>query len=83
MEPVASGPEQQQDALIKESWRILNDVIHNGRVTLSNGTLVAPDERGFLSVVQFVAKLRPPKTRKHGGKIRGWTPAETSKAKEA
>lgn len=72
----------RQDNTIRESWRILQDIVYTGSATLGNGTVIRPDERGFLSVLEFMARQRPPKV-KRDASVRDWQAARTGVSRDA
>jgi hypothetical protein len=51
------------ERLTAEAWRCLRDVLETGQVTLASGAVMKPTNGEILRVMEFVARLKPPKRR--------------------
>lgn len=50
--------------MVQESWRLLQELLGTGQMTLGNGKIVVPSPELMVRAIQDIAKLKPPKVRK-------------------
>jgi hypothetical protein len=52
------------DGMVEESWKLLNELLTTGQMTLSNKKIVLPSPELLIRTIADIAKLKPPKVRK-------------------
>lgn len=52
-----------QAELSEESWRIIGDLIHTGKATLSDGSEFAPMDKDLVGLFRWVAGLKKERSR--------------------
>lgn len=56
--------EAQVDGMVQESWRLLQELLYTGAMTLKNKAVITPSHELMIRAVQDIARLKPPKVRK-------------------
>ena len=56
--------EARVDGMVEESWKLLNELLTTGKMTLKNASVVTPSPELLVRTVQEIARLKPPKIRK-------------------
>ncbi len=53
--------DEAREALVSEAWRILSDLVHEGKTTLRGGRTLEPTTGELTRTFQWLASLKPPR----------------------